>query len=106
MSLLGTAVPFYVPGSSRRAASTNAASGGLKPGPPARCPQTDSMGRSSALGIIATSASLASGGKYKPRSLAGKPLAGFRATPSRPNPVLYGPSPSITTSVQFDRMTV
>ena len=24
------------------------------------------------------------------RSLAGKPLAGFRATPSRPNPVLYG----------------
>ena len=26
----------------------------------------------------------------QPRSLAGKPLAGFRATPSRPNPVLYG----------------
>ena len=25
-----------------------------------------------------------------PRSLAGKPLAGFRATPSRRNPVLYG----------------
>ena len=25
-----------------------------------------------------------------PRSLAGKPLAGFRATPSRGNPVLYG----------------
>ena len=26
----------------------------------------------------------------QPRSLAGKPLAGFRATPSRRNPVLYG----------------
>ena len=29
-------------------------------------------------------------GRMEPRSLAGKPLAGFRATPSRRNPVLYG----------------
>ena len=30
------------------------------------------------------------GGRRRPRSLAGKPLAGFRATPSRRITVLYG----------------
>jgi glutamine synthetase len=49
--------------SSRMARSTNAVSTGLRSGPPAMWPQSESMDRSSACFIRATSRALSSGGK-------------------------------------------
>lgn len=43
--------------------SRNLTSSGLVPGPPAKCPQTDGIGMNLALGMLATSNSLSSGGK-------------------------------------------
>src|SRR4051794_36151810 len=55
----------YIARISLTALSMNLTSTGLAAGPPAKCPQTDSIGRSSALGIFDTSYSLSSGGKYR-----------------------------------------
>ena len=43
--------------------SRNVTSAGLYPGPPAKCPQIDGIGTSSAFGMFATSISLSATGK-------------------------------------------
>jgi hypothetical protein len=55
--------PAQLSSSSRSAASSTAISAGLVPGPPAKCPHTVSIVRSSAFGMWATSNSLSAGGK-------------------------------------------
>lgn len=55
----------YPASSSLSLSSRNFTSSGLTPGPPAKCPQMDGMGISSAFGMLVTSISLSATGKYR-----------------------------------------
>lgn len=55
----------YPASNSLSLSSRNFTSSGLTPGPPAKCPQMDGTGMSSAFGMLATSISLSATGKYR-----------------------------------------